>query len=63
VELVWTRTHKGPLGGPGGKKVPPTNRPLRLHYVLVLKFEGGVVTELDEYFDQVEILTHLDLMP
>lgn len=62
VELVWTGTHKGPMAAPDGKTIPPTNKSLRLPYVLVMKFEGGVVTELDEYFDQVEILTQLGLM-
>jgi ketosteroid isomerase-like protein len=51
------------MAAPDGKTIPPTNRPLRLPYVLVMKFEGGVVTELDEYFDQLEILTQLGLMP
>lgn len=62
VELLWMGTHKGPMPGPGGKTIAPTNKPLRLPYVLVLKFEGGVVTEMNEYFDQLEILTQLGLV-
>ena len=63
VELMWIGTHKGPLLGPGGKTMPATNKGIRLPYCLVLKFEGGEITELREYFDQLEILTQLGLMP
>ena len=63
MELAFAGTHKGPLLGPGGKAVPATNKKVRFPYCLVLKFEGGEVTELHEYFDQLELLMQVGLMP
>ncbi len=63
AELMFAGTHTGPLQGPGGSAVPATNRTVRFPYCLVLRFEGAEVTELHEYFDQLELLTQLGLMP
>ncbi len=63
VELTFAGTHKGPLLGPSGNAVPATNKRVRFPYCLVLKFDDEEVTELHEYFDQIEILTQLGLMP
>ncbi|MEE9324219.1 MAG: ester cyclase [Dehalococcoidia bacterium] len=62
MELMFTGTHGGPLLGPGGKTIPATNKPVRFPYCIVVKFENGEITELNEYFDQVEILSQLGLM-
>lgn len=48
--------------GPGGNTVSPTDKSLRLPDALILKFEGAVVVELDEYFDQIKILSLLRLV-
>ncbi len=63
VELTFAGTHKGPLLGPSGNAVPATNKRVRFPYCLVLKFDGEEVIELHEYFDQIEILTQLGLVP
>lgn len=63
VEVVATGTHTGPLAGPGGQTIPPTNKPVRLKYAAVQKLEGGEVTEVHLYFDQLEMLTQLGLKP
>lgn len=63
MELQFTGTHKGPLLGPGGKTITATNKEVRFPYCLVLKFESGEVTELHEYFDQLEILLPLGFLP
>jgi predicted ester cyclase len=63
TELAFAGTHTGPLQGPGGSAVPATNRTVRFPYCLVLRLEGAEVTELHEYFDQLELLTQLGLMP
>ena len=63
VECTFAGTHQGPLLGPSGNAVPATNRRVRFPYCLVLKFDGEEVTELHEYFDQMEILTQIGLMP
>ncbi len=63
VELTFAGTHKGPLMGPSGNAVPATNKRVRFPYCLVLKFDNGEVAELHEYFDQIEILTQLGIVP
>lgn len=63
VELTFAGTHRGPLLGPSGNAVPATNKRVRFPYCLILKFEHEEVTELHEYFDQLEILMQLGLMP
>lgn len=62
MELTFTGTHKGPIPA-GGQTIPATNKGLRLPYCLVLKFDRGVVTELHEYFDQLEMLRQIGAMP
>jgi len=62
VELTFAGTHKGPLLGPSGNAVAATGKRVRFPYCLVLKFTGGEVTELHEYFDQAEILMQLGLL-
>ena len=63
VELAFTGTHTGPLPGPGGEAIPATNKPVRLPYCVVIKFEGGEVTEEHEYWDQLGFMAQLGLAP
>lgn len=63
VELTFAGTHKGPLLGPRGNAIPATNRRVRFQSCLVLRFDGEEVIELHEYFDQIEMLTQLGLVP
>ncbi len=53
VEFALTGTDTGPLPGPGGKAIPATNRPVRFVECIVLKFEGGKITEQRDYLDQL----------
>jgi predicted ester cyclase len=61
-EFVFSGTHTGPLESPAGE-IPPTNRQLRGRGAQILKIEGGVVVDTRLYFDQVDVLTQLGLMP
>lgn len=63
AELAFTGTHTGPLPGPGGEAIPATNKPVRLPYAVVSKFEGGEVTEEHEYWDQLGFMAQLGLAP
>jgi len=63
VELTFAGTHQGPLLGPSGNAVPATNKRVRFPCCLVMQFNSGEVTELHEYFDQVEMLTQIGLVP
>ncbi|MFQ5552263.1 MAG: ester cyclase [Thermoplasmata archaeon] len=62
TELVMTGTHKAPLPGPGGQSIPATNKPLRLNYLILVKVEGGELTEEHHYFDRVGMMAQLGLM-
>ena len=62
---IWTLTgtHTGPLKGPGGQTIPPTNKPVKFSACGVDKIEDGQLTEEDSYFDVLAILAQLGLAP
>jgi predicted ester cyclase len=61
-EFTFEGAHEGPLSSPAGE-IPPTNKRLNGRGVQVFKVEGDVVTDTRLYFDQVQVLTQLGLMP
>jgi predicted ester cyclase len=61
-EFTFEGTHEGPLAGPGGE-IPATNRRLKGRGVQVFRVEGDAVTDTRLYFDQVQVMTQLGLMP
>ena len=62
VEVLFTGTHTGPMAGPGGAEIPPTGKSVKWPYCMVMKFKDGLVSELYEYYDQLDLLTQLGLM-
>jgi len=61
-EFVFEGTHTAPLQTPAGE-VPATNRQLRGRAAQILRIEGDAIADTRLYFDQVEVLTQLGLMP
>jgi len=61
-ECTFTGTHTAPMQSPMGE-IPPTNRPLKGRSVQIFRVEGDVVVDTRLYFDQVQVLTQLGLMP
>jgi steroid delta-isomerase-like uncharacterized protein len=61
-EFTFTGTHGETLSGPGGD-IPATNRRLEGRGVQILRVEGDTVADTRLYFDQVQVLTQLGLMP
>ncbi len=61
-EVIMEGTNTGPLDGPGGK-IQPTNRKLVSKGIQVLKIEDGKITETRIYFDQLDQMAQLGLMP
>jgi predicted ester cyclase len=61
-EFIFSGTHTGPLQTPAGE-IPPTNRQLRGRGVQIFRVEDGLVADTRLYFDQVEVMTQLGLMP
>ena len=52
----------GVLASPAGE-IPPTNRRLTGRGVQALRVQGDAVVETQLYFDQVQLMTQLGLMP
>ena len=61
-EFTFEGTHSGTMSTPAGD-IPATNRRLRGRGVQMLRVEGGTVADTRLYFDQVQVLTQLGLMP
>lgn len=62
TEVILTGTHTGPLTTPNGT-LPPTGRTITLHSVSMLTVKDGLIASEHSYFDQVEMLTQLGIMP
>jgi predicted ester cyclase len=61
-EFTFEGTHEGTLSGPGGE-IPATNRRLNGRGVQIFRVENDAVVDTRLYFDQVQIMTQLGLMP
>jgi len=61
-EFTFNGTHTGSLQTPAGE-IPATNRQLRGRGVQIMRVEGDAVADTRLYFDQVQVMTQLGLMP
>lgn len=61
-EFTFSGTHDETLVGPEGE-IPATHRPLNGRAVEVIQVRGSEIAAYHLYFDQVQILTQLGLMP
>jgi steroid delta-isomerase-like uncharacterized protein len=62
VEVLFTGTHTGPMQGADGSVIPATHKSVKWPYCMVIKFEGELISELFEYYDQVDLLIQLGVM-
>jgi steroid delta-isomerase-like uncharacterized protein len=62
-EWTFTGTHEGPLRTPDGESIPPTGKQVRLRGSDFATVENGLIVEDRAYFDQVEMLGQLGLLP
>jgi steroid delta-isomerase-like uncharacterized protein len=60
--FTFAGTHTDTLSGPGGD-IPATNRSLTGRGVQMFRVRNGKITEEHLYFDQMQVLTQLGLMP
>jgi ketosteroid isomerase-like protein len=58
-----TGTHTMPLPVPSGESIPATGKRIRVRDCDIVTVEGGLVTSHHFYFDQMELLGQLDLLP
>jgi ketosteroid isomerase-like protein len=56
-------TNTGPLVGPTGETVPPTGKRVRVRSVDIATVSGGLIVRHNFYFDQMELLGQLGLLP
>ena len=61
-EFTFEGTHEDTLSGPGGD-VPATHRSLSGRGIEIVRVQDGKIVEDHLYFDQVQVLTQLGLMP
>ena len=62
-EGIFRGTHTGTLATPDGQQIPATGKTLTAPYCDVFEFSGDQIVGERLYFDQVELLTQLGLMP
>ena len=65
VIIEWRAggTHDGPLTSPTGQTIPPTYRKGAISGVLVADVKDGQITRERTYWDQMELLGQLGLIP
>ena len=61
-EFTFTGTHTGPLTGPMGT-IQATNRKVSGQCVSITRYENDLAVESRLYFDVVQLLTQLGVMP
>jgi len=61
-EYTFEGTHRGTITGPLGD-IPATNRKVVNRGVQLIKFENDLIVEFRLYFDMVETLNQLGVMP
>ncbi|MDP8931537.1 MAG: nuclear transport factor 2 family protein [Actinomycetota bacterium] len=62
-EWTWVGTNSGPLTMPTGEQFPATGRRVNLRGADVATVQDGVITSHRIYFDQMEFLGQLGLVP
>ncbi len=62
-EGIIIGTNTGPLRQPSGDSMPATGKQLRVRSCDIAAVKDGEITEHRFYFDQVEFLSQLGLMP
>ena len=59
----YVGTHTGPLRSPGGAEIPATGKPFDFPFVGVFRVQGGKISSIRIYYDQMELLMQLGLIP
>jgi steroid delta-isomerase-like uncharacterized protein len=61
-EFTFEGTHEATLSSPTGD-IPATHKQLTGRGVQIFRIQGGMIADTRLYFDQVQIMTQLGLMP
>jgi ketosteroid isomerase-like protein len=57
----FTGTMKGPMKGPNGKEIPPTNKSFETEFCTVAHWKGGEITEERLFYDLVGLMRQIGL--
>jgi hypothetical protein len=63
VEWIVSLTHSGPLELDDDIVIDPTGLRVSLHGVTVAEFDGDRISSFRQYWDEVELLEQLSLLP
>ena len=63
LEWVFAGTNTGPLPLPSGETFPATGKRVAVRGADVARVQGGALVSVHSYYDQVELMTQLGLMP
>ena len=58
---LFTGIHRGPLIGPGGKTIPPTNKKFQVEFCTVAHWKNGKIDKENLFYDQVGMMKQLGL--
>ncbi|HEU4587521.1 MAG TPA: ester cyclase [Gemmatimonadales bacterium] len=58
-EVTWKGTHRGALALPGGRSIPPSNRPFEVRACIISDVDGDVVSRCRQYFDLATLFRQL----
>ena len=58
----FTGTMKGPMKGPDGKEIPPTNKSFEVEFCTVAHWQNGEIVEEKLFYDQVGFLKQIGVM-
>jgi ketosteroid isomerase-like protein len=62
VRVHTTGTMTGPLFLSSGVEVPPTGRTIEQDWTALVRFEGGLIAEFDEFYDQYTLMVQLGVI-
>lgn len=56
-------THTGPLPGPGGVMIPPTNKTFRVNFATMCRWRDGKIIQEHVFWDTASMLEQLGIVP
>jgi len=63
LEAEESGTMRGPLHGPRGRTIPPTNKSFKIPSTIVCRVVNGKINEVRVYYDVLGLMTQLGLGP
>jgi steroid delta-isomerase-like uncharacterized protein len=63
LEAEESGTMKGPMHGPGGKTVQPTNKSFKAPSSIICRIENSKIAEVRVYFDVLGLMAQIGLGP